>query len=174
MDKIKRLTPYLLGALIALDLVLVMLNKSTYDSGDSILHFLQSKQALSYPRYFMDHWAKPLFVLLSCGFSHFGWWGMKLFNSLCILLSTYYAALLFKKYGLPQWFAILLCFSAPAFFLVQSSGLTEPLFTLFLTASVYYLHTDNNRLAGGILSFLPFVRSEGLDNYTDRLGVFIN
>lgn len=161
MDKIQTKQALIWGLIILLDLVLVMLNQSTYDSGDSILHFLYSKQALSYPQHFLNHWAKPLFVLLSSPFAYLGWNGMKLFNALCILGSTYYTFRLFKVYEMKAWLAVLFCFSAPQFFLVQASGLTEPLFTFGLIALIYYLKEEKYIVAMSLLSFLPFVRSEG-------------
>ena len=161
MDKWRLSTRWFWALIIAADIVLVYLNTNTYDSGDSILHYLYSKQAFHYPKYFMDHWAKPVFVLLSAPFAYWGWEAMKLFNTVCILASTYFTFLLFKQYNFNKWYAVLLCFAAPQFFLVQSSGLTEPLFTLFLIAIIYYLKEDKIALAMLLLSFLPFIRSEG-------------
>lgn len=147
--------------IILLDCFLVYLNSNTYDSGDSIVHFLYSKQSFQYPKYLMHHWAKPIFVLLSAPFTQLGWIGMKMFNTICVLGSTYYCYQLFKSYQLKPFAAVLLCFAAPQFFLVQASGLTEPLFALVLIAIVYYLKTDRLILGLVLLSFLPFIRSEG-------------
>lgn len=144
-----------------LDLFLVFQNQSTYDSGDSILHFLYSKQSFHYPKYFMNHWAKPVFVLLSSPFAFFGWNGMKLFNGLCILGSSFFLFKIFEEFQFKKWLAVVFCFAAPHFFLVQSSGLTEPLFTLFLTAIVYCFLRSKYIFALSLLSFLPFIRSEG-------------
>jgi len=111
--------------------------------------------------YFMDHWAKPLFVLLSSPLASIGWWGIKLFNTICVLLSIYYASKVFEYYVINKWWAVFLSFFSFSFFLIQSSGLTEPLFTLFLTVIVYLEIKDNTKIAFVLLSFLPFVRSEG-------------
>ncbi|MFY0643621.1 MAG: hypothetical protein JXR19_04075 [Bacteroidia bacterium] len=161
MDKITPREWLIWLAILIIDLALVLNIDSTYDSGDSVLHFLYSSQAFEYPKYLMDHWAKPVFVLLSAPFAQLGWWGMQFFNSLCILGSSFFLFQLFKSYHLKSWLAVLLTFSAPLYFLVQSSGLTEPLFALFLTASIYYLKKDQLWLSLVLLSFLPFVRSEG-------------
>lgn len=147
--------------IIIVNLILVFLNKSTYDDGDSILHYIQAHQAFSSPKYFMDMWAKPVFILLASPFATFGWWGMQLFNSTCILLSAWLIQQVFESYKLQGWWAVFLSFFAYSFFLVQSSGLTEPLFMLGLTSLVYFEIKDKTAIALIILSFLPFVRSEG-------------
>lgn len=147
--------------IIILNLVLVYLNQSTFDSGDSVLHYVESHQAWQTPHYFMDMWSKPLFILLSSPLASLGWYGMKLFNSICILLSAFYTKKIFEYFRLNGWWGVFISFFAYSFFLVQSSGLTEPLFTLGLTAIVYYYLIDRYLLASSILSFLPFVRSEG-------------
>lgn len=148
-------------AIIIINIVLVYLNESTFDDGDSIVHYLQAHQAWSTPHYFMDMWSKPIFILLASPFASFGWWGMKLFNTICALLSAFLAKKIFEHYSINGWWGVFLSFFAYSFFLVQSSGLTEPLFMLGLMAIVYFELKDKTPLALTLLSFLPFVRSEG-------------
>src|ERR1035437_8661441 len=71
---------------VALMLIAVNTN-GTCDSGDSLSHFLFSKYAFIHPENFLNHWAKPLFVLLSAPFAQFGFVGIKLFNC-CIASFT--------------------------------------------------------------------------------------
>lgn len=153
---------YLIIILVILDIIFVGLNQSTYDSGDSILHYMQAKQSFEHPRYFMNHWAKPIFVLLSSSFAQFGFIGMKVFNTLCVLGSIYFCEriLHLRKFKNRKVIWVLGLFSIHIF-LVQSSGLTEPLAALFLSVGIYLFL--KNRLTFGltILSFLPFIRSEG-------------
>ncbi len=161
-DVTNRLNPKIVWIIIlCIDLILVFLNKSTFDDGDSVLHFLQAHQAAYTPHLFLDMWAKPIFILLAWPFASFGWWGMKLFNTFCIFLSTFFAYNLFIQLKLKQWWAIPLCLGAPAYFLVQSSGLTEPLFTVFLMAIIYLEYQNKTVFALLLLSFLPFIRAEG-------------
>lgn len=147
--------------IVVLDVILVYFNPSTFDTGDSVLHYVEAHQAWHTPHYFMNMWSKPLFILLSSPFAALGWWGMKLFNTVCVLISAYLTQRIFEHYSLNGWWGVFLSFFAYSFFLVQSSGLTEPLFMLGLTAIVYYELKDKTALAMGILSFLPFIRSEG-------------
>lgn len=148
-------------AILVVDLILVFLNKSTFDSGDSVLHFIESNQAWQSPEYFMDMWSKPVFVLLSSPFATLGWWGMKLFNSLCMLGSAYLCYKIFIEFKFNGWWGVFISFFAYSFFLVQSSGLTEPLFTFCLTAIILLEIKDKTAWSMVILSFLPFVRAEG-------------
>lgn len=147
--------------IVLIDILLVFLNKSTFDDGDSILHFLQAHQVMQTPHLLLDMWAKPVFVLLAWPFAAWGWWGMKLFNTLCVVASSFVTYKLFTRKGYANWWGVLLCLATPALFLVQSSGLTEPLFTLFLILLVYLEFRDKSIPALILLSFLPFVRAEG-------------
>ena len=55
---------------------------------DNTWHYYFSKYALTYPDFFLHHWGKPLFILLSTWFAQFGFFGIKIFNVLCGILST--------------------------------------------------------------------------------------
>jgi hypothetical protein len=74
--------------IIIINAILVFNVESTFDNGDSILHYLQAHQAMETTHYFMDMWAKPIFILLAFPFAKIGWIGMKKFNMLCILGSA--------------------------------------------------------------------------------------
>ncbi len=152
----------LIAFLILADVILVFLMGSTYDSGDSILHYLQSKQSFEHHRYFLDVWAKPVFILLSSPFAHFGFVGMKLFNTICMLLTIHLCYLLVKpsypKYAFAMYIIGLF---AVHVFLIQSSGLTEPLIALFIAAGMYFIRFDKTSLAMILISFTPLIRSEG-------------
>ncbi|MBO6515906.1 MAG: hypothetical protein JJ975_05080 [Bacteroidia bacterium] len=153
---------YLPWLLIVTNCILVAFNQSTYDDGDSVVHYLLSKQALSHPHQFLNFWAKPLFVLLSAPFTYLGFWGMKLFNTLCILGATAFAHRIWKLFydSNPLVFWVLAFFS-PHIFLSQSSGLTEPLFAFVLIVGIYYTLREHYIPGLILLSFLPYVRSEG-------------
>lgn len=150
-------------ALYGLLLVTVgLLFPGTYDAGDSVQHFLYAHWAFDHPEIILDHWAKPLFTLISSPFAWFGFGGMKLLN--CILgVST--AWLVYRSaarlgYRL-SFLAPLLVVAAPEFFLAQFSGLTEPMFAFVLILGVFLLLRGNFFWAAVLLSFLPFIRTEG-------------
>ncbi len=145
-------------------LVLVAINtKGTCDSGDSITHFLFSKYAFQHPELFLNHWAKPLFVLLSAPFAQFGFVGIKLFNCCIAALTIWFSYKIAKNLNYKNaWLgAVFLCFT-PGYFIHIFSGLTEPLFSLVVILGVYWVLNKRFLLAICAISFLPFIRSEGL------------
>lgn len=162
MTKSSLLHKIILPFLVLADLIAVQLTQSTYDDGDSILHFLQSQASFSSPDLFMNHWAKPVFVLLSSPFSQMGFSGIKLFNSLCILGATFFVWKIAKMRQMKQaWIIWIIALFSPHVFMVQASGFTEPLFALFIALSAYLYMSDRQEASILLFSFLPFVRSEG-------------
>jgi hypothetical protein len=153
----------LVGLYLLTGIVTIAYCDGTGDSGDSVLHYLFAKFAFTHPKLFFDHWAKPLFVLLSAPFAHFGFTGMKIFN---LLVSTLSLVLTYKSIqALNLRNAILgpvLVVVAPLNFILTFSGLTEPLFALALIGSLYCILRKQLILASVIVSFIPFIRSEGL------------
>lgn len=136
----------------------------TGDAGDSVQHYLLSRAAFTHPELFFDHWGKPVFILLSAPFAQLGFVGIKIFNVLVTLLTINLTVKVAEKITLPNaWLAALFCLVAPYFMVMIFSGLTEPLFALFLIAA-FYLGFCRERWTWAVLllSFMPFVRSEGM------------
>ncbi len=135
----------------------------TGDTGDSVSHYLFAKYAPKHPELYFDHWAKPVFVLLASPFAQFGFTGMKIFNSCVVLLTiftTYRIAKTLKFRNAIIVSFILIC--TPLYFTLTFSGLTEPLFALVVSISILLLLKDKYIAASILISFLPFIRSEGL------------
>ena len=158
-----KLVTLIMGAwFIVLCLVAIFTN-GTGDAGDSVQHYLFSKYAFKHPELFLDHWAKPIFVLLSAPFAQLGFVGMKIFNCLIAVLTGYFtyrtAKLLRIRYSL---LVLVFLFFAPLYFILIFSGLTEPLFALVLILGIYLILRDKPMFAALVISLLPFVRSEGL------------
>lgn len=135
----------------------------TGDAGDSVLHYLFAKYSWEQPELLLHHWAKPFFTLVASPFAQFGFIGMKVFNVIVMLLAVFFTIKSAQKLELR--FSIisgvfLICM--PLCFVLTFSGLTEPLFALFTILSVYLILKEKLLVAAIILSFLPFVRSEGL------------
>jgi hypothetical protein len=142
----------------------------TGDSGDSIVHYLFARYAPYHPELFFDHWAKPVFVLLASPFAQFGFTGIKIFNSiisLTTLFFTYRTAVLLNLRN-AILVPVIMMFS-PLNYILTFSGLTEPLFALFCILGIYLCVKNRFIAAALLISFLPFVRSEGLI----IIGVFI-
>ena len=135
----------------------------TGDTGDSVSHYLFAKYAPKHPELYFDHWAKPVFVLLASPFAQFGFTGMKIVNSCVVLLTiftTYHIAKTLKFRNAIIVSFILIC--TPLYFTLTFSGLTEPLFALVVSISILLLLKDKYVAASILISFLPFIRSEGL------------
>ena len=142
----------------------ILLNfNGTGQEADSINHFLHAKYAPHHLELYFNHWAKPLFTLLASPFAQFGFVGIKVFNILCAFGASYFSFKIAKKLGL-QW-AILVpffYFIFPISFTTTFSGLTEPLCALFLSAGIYLVQHKKYQLSALLISFTPFIRSEGL------------
>ncbi|WP_201977386.1 hypothetical protein [Hymenobacter rubidus] len=141
---------------------MAFITKGTYDSGDSIKHYLFAHYAFQYPLNYFDSWAKPLFTLLSSGPAQAGFIGMKLFQCTVVAVSAWCAYVIARALRLPvPELAVLFAYAAPDYFRIQYSGLTEPLFGLVLVGAVALAMTGRAGWSAALISFLPFVRSEG-------------
>ncbi len=135
----------------------------TGDSGDSYVHYQFAKFAPLHPKLYFNLWAKPVFVLLASPFAQLGFVGMKIFNTLVSLLNIFFTYKIIKELKIKNASAgavILIC--SPLCFVLTFSGLTEPLFALIICVSIYLTLKKQFISAAIIISFLPFVRSEGL------------
>ena len=155
---------YILLALYAVaGIVTIILFDGTGDSGDSIMHYLFARYAPVHPELFFDHWAKPIFVLLSSPFAQFGFTGMKLFNLSVSVLAFYLTFLTARELKMPNpILSVVFLIFMPLYYILTFSGLTEPLFALFLIGGIFMAVQRKFIAAAVIVSFMPFVRSEGL------------
>ena len=152
----------LVAVLLAISVVMAFITKGTYDSGDSIKHYLFARYAFDYPLNYFDSWAKPLFTLLASGPAQAGFLGMKLFQCAVVAASAWCAYVMARALRLPMpELAVLFAYAAPDYFIIQFSGLTEPLFGLVLVGAVALAVTNRPGWSAALISFLPFVRSEG-------------
>ncbi|OGX81773.1 hypothetical protein [Hymenobacter glacialis] len=152
----------LLAVLLLLSVVMAFITTNTYDSGDSIKHYLYARYAFEHPLNYLDSWAKPLFTLISSGPAQAGFMGMKLFQCGVAAVSAWCAFVVARALRLPMpELAILFVYAAPDYFIIQFSGLTEPLFGLILVGSVTLAVTNRPGWSAALISWLPFVRSEG-------------
>lgn len=135
----------------------------TADDGDSVHHYLFARHAFEHPENFFNHWAKPLFVMLMAPAAQLGFVGVKLANIALMGLSIFLTCRLAERVGMrPPQLPMLFFFGAPIVVILTLSGLTEPMFACWLAVGVFWAFAG--RLTGATvwLSFLPFVRSEGL------------
>lgn len=152
-----------LGLYALFAILVIVIFSGTGDSGDSVLHFLYAESAPKHPELYFNHWGKPVFTLLASPFAQFGFVGMKIFNSLVVLLTLYFTFRTAEGLNLKRSIlTILFIACSPLLILHTFSGLTEPLFSLFIAIGLYLTVKKKWLAACIIISFLPFVRSEGL------------
>ena len=152
----------LLGALLGVSVLVAFLTRGTYDSGDSVKHYLFAHYAWRHPLNLLDSWAKPLFTLLASGPAQAGFLGMKLFQCGVAAMSAWCAYVVARALRLPvPELVILFVYAAPDYFIIQFSGLTEPLFGLVLVGAAALAMTGRPGWSAALISWLPFVRSEG-------------
>lgn len=135
----------------------------TGGEADSIHHYLFAKYAFQHPELLLDHWAKPVFTLLAAPFAQFDFIGMKFFNTLCVYFASLLMYQIAKKLNLSfPIFIPIFYFLFPISFTTTFSGFTEPLFALALTLSIYLFQRKKYFSTAILISFTPFIRSEGL------------
>ncbi|OQY05365.1 MAG: hypothetical protein B6I20_01380 [Bacteroidetes bacterium 4572_117] len=144
-------------------IILAYLSEGTYGGADDITHYRFSRYAFQYPEFFLNHWAKPVFTLLSSPFAQFGFIGMKFFNVIIGTLTTFYTYKTAKKLGLKNSvLVILFTFSSVLYPALMITGMTEILFSFVLIVSILLLLNKRYVFSAIVLSFLPLVRTEGI------------
>ncbi len=152
----------LLFLAIIILVIVNIINQSTHDTGDSVMHFLYARHAMHHPMLYLEHWGKPLFTLLASPFAVFGWTGMKLFNLLVTILSILFLSATSENlFPQSRGAASLIFVSAPQLLLITASGLTEPLFGLLMSIAIWSESRKLFWLGALIISFSIFSRSEG-------------
>jgi hypothetical protein len=161
MAYLHRFWPVFLFGIVMTVLALVL--PGTCDDGDSVHHYLFARYAFDHPGLFLDHWAKPLYVLVMAPFAQLGFVGVKLANVALMTSAMWCTIRIGELMGLKYaWLAGVVLGTMPELLHVTLSGLTEPLFAACLSLSVLWCFEQKYARAALLLSFLPFVRSEGL------------
>ncbi len=153
----------LIAVLYMICIIISVCFDGTFDTGDGVVHYFFSRYAFNHPENFLDHWAKPVFVLLSAPFAQFGFSGIKIFNSTVAALTAwlvYRVAIQLRKENAAL--APVMLFCTPLYFLSIFSGLTETLFGLFLISAIWLALRERWLMSSLVVSLMPFVRSEGL------------
>ena len=153
----------ILSGIFLLQLVLIFCSIDSYGGADNINHFRIARYAWKYPTLFLDLWGKPVYTALVFPFSLLGIQFARLFNALAGLLSIWFTIKTIRLFN--EKFTILpvvfIAFS-PMYFLLMQSCMTEILFSLILILSFWLFFKEKYCWAAVVLSFLPFVRSEGI------------
>jgi len=159
----RKISCFVLCFYVVIAILSIVFFNGTGDPGDSIYHYLFAKHAVIHPELFFDQWAKPVFVLLACPFAQFGFVGIKVFNAIVVGLTIFFTYKVAETLNVKNAIlvAIIMIFT-PLYYILTFSGLTEPLFALFVAVSIYLAVKQRYIATCLVLSFLPFVRSEGI------------
>lgn len=130
---------------------------------DSVTHYRFSRYSWQFPAFLLDHWAKPVFTLLSSPFAQFGHAGVSIFNLLGGIGSAWLVWLSAKKLGYPNRLLLpFLVFFTPIYTVFVISGQVEVLFGLFIMATVWLCLDKKYLWAAVVVSFSHLVRTEGI------------
>jgi hypothetical protein len=156
---------YLTAALGFLWLFITALsNEVPADVGDGITHFNIAQASWYHSEFFLHHWGKPFFILLSSGFTQLGFTGMIFFESIVFLSTIFLAYRILSRFRVQDHLQALFPFlllGANDISLTLMGGMTEPLFNLALVAALYMVVERKYVLFALIISFMPYMRSEG-------------
>jgi Gpi18-like mannosyltransferase len=158
----KTAVPYILGFIFFLIFGIAFFSDSCFDAGDGLQHYIMARYSWLHPYLLMDSWGKPFYTLISSPFAQFGLNGSILFNIICGIGSAFFAYKLSKKLALENaWIVIPFVLFTPGYFPKLNSGLTEPFFSFIVVASAYGFMCKKYSISCILISFLPFVRTEG-------------
>lgn len=165
--KAQKVEKYILYGLIVAAatyfIYLIQIRTNTFGGGDNFVHFRVSRYAFDYPKLFMDHWGKPIFTAVSAPFSYIGGYqGMQIFNLIGVLFSCLFVYKIGIKLNLQGGFiAPLIALSAPLYFLLTTTAMTECFCGFVLILGVYLFLYERYLLAAIVISLIPFARTEG-------------
>ncbi len=157
------IAPVLLLISAAVILRFIMASEGFHGGGDSLAHFRLAKFSWDHPIHLLDHWGKPLFTLLNMPFARFGFKGVQVFNLICGLLCCVLAIRIaaHQHWGY-RWVIVPIIMFTPVFFREFFSGLTEVCLAMSLLLFLLLRLRKRHATALILLSFLPFIRTEGL------------
>ncbi len=163
MTRENKILLLLLSGIFLLQFGMILFSIDCYGGADNVNHFRISRYAWKYPELFLDLWGKPVYTALAFPFSMLGMKVARLFNVLVGLAAIFFAIKILQLYTKKESLlpVVFIAFS-PMYFLLMQSCMTEILFSLVLVFSFWLFFKEKYMWAAVVLSFLPFVRSEGI------------
>jgi hypothetical protein len=159
----RRLLYIILTGILIIDLVILVFSNGYYGGADTTGHYLYSHWAFAHPAYLLNHWAKPVFTLLSAPFAAVGFKTFQLFNILVGIATGYISYLVAKELKMKSpLLAIVICCFTPIFMISLFSGLTEILFAFVAILASYLLIKERYAWGAIVVSILPLIRYEAI------------
>ena len=150
-----------LALFFLIGLVLVFLYPDG-DQQDAGYHYLFARWAWAEPGYFIGVWSRPLFTLLYSLPAQVGYPATKIFTLLISLATAWQTFCMARDVGMARaQLAVPLLLLQPAFFLLFSVTLTEPLFALLFVVALRLDYHRKKSAAAWVVSLLILVRPEG-------------
>lgn len=135
-----------------------------YETGDSIAHFVISREAWHRPALMLHHWGRPINTLVYMPAALFGLWAARLTSLVLAALTALVTLRLAQRLHVQQAFVIpVLLWFQPWFvrWAVQPS-LTEVPFSLLMVLSAYLFVSGRLLPASLIVGLLPLTRLEAI------------
>ena len=159
----KHLHYIFLTAFIIIQVFFLLFNLSTYGGADNIVHYQTARYSFKYPELLLDLWGRPVYTTLLAPFTLYGYNFAKAFNLVIACLTLYLSSRIANRlYPGSSIFTIILIAFSPVYFFLVISCLTEVLFSFVLIVSIYFFIKRRFSLSAVIISFIPFVRIEGV------------
>lgn len=157
-----RLLYFFLSLVVLVQLIFILLYDKSIGGADNITHYHIARYSFKYPQLLLDLWGKPVYSTLLAPFAAAGYKTARIFNVLVAGTTLFLLFRLSRKlYPKKAFFTVVFAAFAPVYFLLMSTCLTEPLFSLVLVVSVFLVVNKKYIPAAIVLSFIPFVRTEG-------------
>lgn len=143
-------------------LVYIYLNEDHEGGEDNILLFLRSKYGFQHPEQLYATPIKILFSMIMSIPAQIGFKAVQITNALLACASSYIAIGICKKMNLTNhWFLVLLILFSPIYFVISLTALSEIMFSFALIACISLVQNQKYFWSALLLSFLPYIRSEG-------------
>lgn len=163
-DELKRHLFYItLTAIVLIQFFLLLFNGDSYVGADNMSHFQLARYSFKYPELFLDLGGNPVYSTLLAPFALFGYKTTKAFNLIVAVITLVLTAKLSDRIfkGSSNYAIILTAFS-PVYFFLMITCFPEVLFSLFAVLAVYLFSRNKLYYSAIVLSFIPFIRFEGI------------
>jgi len=154
--------PILLGLSFVCILVCIIINQDCAGGEDNMSLYTRSRFGLFHPIAYFREPIKILFAMIMAIPSQLGFKAMQITNAVLASLSAWMVVKIIYKMELKNaWLAVLITLFSPIYFLISLTVLSEIMFSFFLILCILLLYNKKYIWTAIILSFLPFIRSEG-------------
>jgi hypothetical protein len=133
---------------------------SGYGGLENIFQYRNAKFSYEHPKLLLG--SNPFYTLLLAPFSQFGYLIAKAFNLLLAVFTLLLSARIVNKlFPGGELFTLILIAFSPVFFQLSASCLPDILFGFFLVAAIYLFISKRFFYSALVISFIPFVLTQG-------------